>query len=64
MIFDPAEFWPGGALARELGVGAFGKDGEVARVFVAENRDGFGQGIREDAELGHDMHSVEGFAFR
>lgn len=81
MIFDPTEFWPGGALARELGVehelgsrvrehagevgvGDFGEDGDVARVFLAENRDGFGQGIREDAELGHDMHSVEGFAFR
>lgn len=81
MVFDPAEFRPGGALARELsvvhefgsrvgehagkiGVGDFGEDGDVARIFLAEDRDGFGQDIREDAELGHDVHSVEGFAFR
>lgn len=81
MVFDPTEFRPGGALARELGVkhelgsrigehagevgvGDFGENGDVARVFLAENRDGFGQGIREYTELGHDVHPVEGFAFR
>lgn len=31
---------------------------------MAEDGNGLSQGIREDAEFGHDVHSVEGLAFR
>ena len=44
--------------SRKIGVGDFGKDGDITRVFLAENRNRFGQQGREDTQFDEGMHAV------
>ena len=46
--------------AGKVGVGDLGHNRDVARVLLAEDRASLGQGVRKDAELGQDMHAVQG----
>lgn len=47
--------------AGKICVRDFGKDGDIARILLTENRNGLRQEGREDAEFDEGVHAVESF---